>query len=202
MLNLQLLVRSTAIESHLPSGTASHIPRPPFCFAEPLSSFKSRRGPTCTPGPTERVPGTDPEATARCHILQAAPRSLFLFCSSFFLSFGFNSGVPGRVGGGRECSGLRQPFWEREGRGKEVPGGDEASLGRYCRVRDRPDLSNKGAPRSEAEPEDNPALPSDEEGLRLSFLRREMTPSAPRLSPPHRRRAAGSPNEAQTCLPS
>lgn len=102
VLNLQLLVRSTAIESHLPSGTASHIPRPPFCFAAPLSSFKSRRGRTCTPGATEKLPGMDPKTTARFHIFQDAPSSLFLFCSFFFFfpslfPFGFNSGVPERV---------------------------------------------------------------------------------------------------------
>lgn len=116
MLNLQLLVRSTAIESHLPSGTASHIPRPPFCFAAPLSSFKSRRGRTCTPGATEKLPGMDPKTTTRFHILQDAPSSLFLFCSFFFLSFllaltlGFLTGY----GTGRECSGTKQPFWKRD----------------------------------------------------------------------------------------
>lgn len=79
------------------------------------------------------------------------------------------------------------------------PPGDRAGSGTSCwGLAHR---SNKGARRGEAEPEDNPAVPSDEEELGLSFLMCEMTPNPPRLSLPHRR-AAGTPHEAQTCLPS
>lgn len=83
--------------------------------------------------------------------------------------------------------------------GVKPPLGDRARAGTSCRGLAH--QSNKGAPRGEAEPEDNPALSSDEEGLGLSFFMCEMTPNPPWLSLPHRK-AVGTPNEAQTCLPS
>lgn len=157
VLNLQLLVRSTAIESHLPSGTASHIPRPPFCFAEPPSSFKSRRGPNCTPRTTGKVPGVDPQTTARGATILPAPPSSGFFSAPLPRS-------PFLLGerGGRTVS-QNNPFGEKGWgsrwlAGVKPPLGDVAGSGTSCRGPAH--RSNKGAPRGEAEPEDNPALPS------------------------------------------
>lgn len=78
---------------------ASHIPRPPFCFAESPSSFKSRREPKCTAGATKKggwdQPPNNSTTFDSCHLFQAALNISFSF-------FGFaNSELSGEGEKGR-----------------------------------------------------------------------------------------------------